>query len=421
MKLKDIWNEFYTKVLPLLGIVSIIMVCIELLGGFAGQNFAFSLLGTYVSLTVWHYFLVNYLNKKILPRYIKNMRGDTKISMFVFFIEGIIWGFLVGSIAGFLSSGEINFGVLLPYTGYIAIFLAIFLVGVYWVTKIYQKRINKKLEEYKKQNGEPITRDFEQPRIEMLREFADYSSDEKYRRNITYEYTLGEKEKYRDIIKKYGLDSITAGKEDLDLIFALCRWASDTFGEDGNSGFPAKRGARAIIKFAKKNRGINCWLKCTLLAEMLRAYGIKAYHVHCQSFEEPYRSTNSLVHAYSESLKKWIMLDPVLYVHLKDKNGNIINIPEFRNIIITGEEFYVNADAKNFWGETVTPEKYREIMATYMFRFSRAEKHYYGSDIGLDNNPVRQLIPEKYLKYTENFSEYNKQSFVLSEKDFWET
>jgi len=56
----------------------------------------------------------------------------------------------------------------------------------------------------------------------------------------------------------------------------------------------------------------------------------------------------------------------------------------------------------------------------YLFRFSRAEKLYYGSEIAMDNNPFRHLIPEKYLKYTGNFNEYQKRSIVLLERDFWD-
>jgi hypothetical protein len=288
------------------------------------------------------------------------------------------------------------------------------MIIIFFIIKSYNKRVNQKLQEYK-DNIDAV--DFGKSHLEMLREFAGYSTDQKYSRGINFEYELGAKEKYQKIIKLFALDKVTEGKQDTDLIFALLKWLYETFGQDGNSGYPDKRDANSIIKFAQKKGGkINSHMHCMLLAELLRAYGIKAYHVLCLRFEEPHNNYDALVHAYSESLNKWIMLDTGSNVCLRDKDNNYISIPEFRNMAVNGEEFFMNSDAKT----DPDCKKFSEYWATYMIRFSRAEKNYYGSDIWHNNTPNKMLIPEKYLKYTQNFGEHVKPNLFLSERDFWE-
>ena len=425
MKLVNIWKELYSKVFPMYALVSLIIIFVQLTStsiNLRGDRLALSLLVAYVSVTFWYYAVNKYLNNNLLPRYIKNIRSNGKIQIIVSLIEVSLFTLLVGIAAGFIFS-YINFPFLLMITAITTGFLAVVLPILYFLEKLYYKRINQKLEEYKRQHGEPIIEYSSQSRIEILREFADYSTDEKYLRNIKYEYTLGEKEKYKNIIKKYKLDEVTSGKKDVDLILALAKWASDIFGGGENRGYPLKRDANSIIKHTKKNNGhINVHLRCILLAEILRAYGIKAYHVLCNCFEEPCHRYVAVVHAYSENLNKWIMIEPFLYICPKDKNNNFISIPEFRNMIINSEEILINNDAKTFNenGVTYPIDTHIERISQYMFRFSRAEKNYYGSDIGFKNNTERHLIPEKYLKYTENFNGDKKQSLVLLERDFWD-
>jgi len=386
---------------------------LDLFTGILGANFKYSFLSACILVTITYY-----LNGKVLQKYI-NMSGDKIFIYIINIAEVFIFVIISGMVIRLARDGEIDFPAVFKAGRDAVIVLTILFSMFYAILKAKTKAMNKKLREYNNQDNQ---NNQNESRIEMLCEFAGYSADEKHRKNINYEYELGEKEKYKKIIKKYGLDDIAAGKKDVDLILALSKWSSDIFPGGENRVFPARRNANTIIKSGRRNGGhITGHLRCILLAEILRAYGIKAYHVLCRQFEEPSRNYLALVHAYSEDLNKWIAIEPFMYCYFKDKNNNFISIPEFRNMLINGEEILMNSDAKTLYenNKVFTPGEYFERIQQYMFRFTRTEKNYYGSDAGSKNNNTINLIPEKYLKYAQNFSAREKQNFILSERDFW--
>lgn len=156
-----------------------------------------------------------------------------------------------------------------------------------------------------------------------------------------------------------------------------------------------------------------------LLAEICRAYGIKAKHITCMPYEEPFDDCHVVVHAYSERLCQWIMLDPTNHLYLKDKQGNLLDIPKFRQILLDDEVLNINEQA-SYNGMPFNLEDYREYMTKNIFRFQGSLNYSFGSEDGRNGNRQVLLLPKDYEFKDVNTDDYYKDSIIVrNDKYFW--
>ena len=146
---KKIWSEFETKLCPLYGTTSIVLLAMQFFGLDIADSmggYEKTLLRSYIFLTIWYY-----TSYRILPKYIKNMRKNNKNFFTVQVIQIPVLWTLIDIVWRFVTNRNINFSTLARSY----IFMVIMLVIIYtiWLLaeKAYYKRINKKLQEYKQQ------------------------------------------------------------------------------------------------------------------------------------------------------------------------------------------------------------------------------------------------------------------------------
>jgi len=251
-------------------------------------------------------------------------------------------------------------------------------------------------------------------RNDVLKEYAAYGQKVS---DITFEYFFDERQKVADIIAKHNLDELVQGKTDVETAIALMNWLCSNYTHGNPPG--GLRGAtpQALMENADNWGGrTNCFGFALLLSQMLRAYGIKAFHAHCLPYEEPFDDCHVIVSAYCPSLGKNILLDPSDNLYLRNKAGEIISVEELRNIIIANEEFTANPD-NSLYPDTL--EDYRDYMAKNLIRIQRSPVNGYG--ICPDSDERITLLPEKYMQeYAHHFSEKEQQGFVTSKEYFWQ-
>ncbi len=244
----------------------------------------------------------------------------------------------------------------------------------------------------------------------QLAEYSEYAEDGV---EIPFTYELNQRENYEELICEYDLDSLVKGYRDVALMEVLLNWVSSNFKHDGGSGMPEGRDAITLINYCKEYGGINCRGVAVILAEMLRVYGIPAKHITCIPKEAEFDECHVVVHAYSEELKQWIMLDPTYKLILQDKNGNYVSLPMFRNSLVNDIELKANENAGRNGG-AFNLDNYRRYMTKNVFRFTSATNFYFGAENGKYGNVENMLVP---LNYTDDKSERN----TSSESAFWAT
>jgi len=283
-------------------------------------------------------------------------------------------------------------------------------------TNIQYKRVSDIPEDgqlqYKPENI--IVPGTDKTRIGILKEYSVYS-DEKSVIPFSYEYKLFEPAP--GILQKYDYNRYIAGfeKSDDSLAFSLLDFVCDNFKHDGLNGMSQKCKAEDIIAFCElHNHKTNCRGLAILLASLLRMNGIKASHITCMPYEDPFDDCHVVVDCLLPSGQR-IMLDPTYRLYLKKEDNSYVSLPQLRKMLINDETYYANKDA-SYNGTGFDINEQRQYMTKNTFRFSRATICCDGYD---ENSLHRvELIPIGYS--VDKFSEHRKNEFVYNESEFWD-
>lgn len=253
----------------------------------------------------------------------------------------------------------------------------------------------------------------DETRIALLKRYADYAAGT----GKAYEtkYVLGGRTP--SILKKYNFTSCLQGVDPAsdDIAFRLLDFVCDHFRHDGSSGMPRSRKIKDIIAYCEEHEGkINCRGLSILLASLLRLRGIKARHITCMPYEDPFNDCHVVVDCLLPSGKR-IMLDPTYRLYLTDEKENYVSLANLRKMLLAGAPFFPNEKA-SYNGGDFDRADYREYMTKNTFRFSRGTCY----QDGAEENTVRriELIPAGYP--TEKFSDSAKSEFIHDSAAFWQ-
>lgn len=246
----------------------------------------------------------------------------------------------------------------------------------------------------------------EKTRLEILREHADYQPGGEKIGESSYELCA----KAPDILKKYDFDSYFEGisPDSDEIALAVLAFVCDHFGHDGCSGLGKNRTIEGQIRFCEEHNGkANCRGLAILLAALLRLKGIKARHITCMPYEEPFEDCHVVVDCELPSGER-IMLDPTSRLYYTDKDGKYVSLRHLRRMLIDGEELFPNKDA-SYNGGTFDAEYNQNYMTKNTFRFFRG---FTFSD-GIDEHLI-DLIPLLYVK-----DQIKGRAFTTDEDEFW--
>lgn len=228
-----------------------------------------------------------------------------------------------------------------------------------------------------KKNALPIAIDMDKAKLELLRESPPYALEGS---GIDWTYAPPSDSILSLDRKYFNLDSIAGTGDDISRMKNLLYWLHDLVRHDGNSYNPKSRTLIDIYETCRdEKRGVNCRMMAIMLTEALLAQGIPARYLTCQpKLWEFDTDCHVITMAWSDSLKKWIWLDPTFAAYVTDDKGLLLHPGEVRERLIAGLPLVLNADANWNHKETMTKEEYLD---KYM-----AKNLYYISAI-TDNRP----------------------------------
>ncbi len=251
-------------------------------------------------------------------------------------------------------------------------------------------------------------------RIELLKQYAAYDRSKEY--GCENAFVLdGE---VPEILKKYGYYEYINGFDHTndEIVFRLLDFVCDNFGHNGTKGLGAGRTISDLIAFCESNEmKTNCRGLAILLASLLRLNGIKAQHITCMPYEEPFGDCHVVVDCLLPSGER-IMLDPTSRLYYKDKNGKYVSLSRLRELLIADEPIIENPTA-SYNGNGFSKDDNRNYMIKNTFRFARCTLNKDGVDGRMENSRYIELIPRDYP--TEKFPKQRKEDFVNNDIDFW--
>ena len=254
----------------------------------------------------------------------------------------------------------------------------------------------------------------EKTRLELLQVFSEYDRD----KECSYTDTFVLDGEVPQVLEQYNYSEILKGLDRTkdEIVFGLLDFVCDHFQHDGRHSFGTDCSIEALILFCEKNNGkMNCRGLAILLASLLRMNGIKARHITCMPYEDPFDDCHVVVDCLLPSGSR-IMLDPTFRAYLKDQYGAYVSLAHLRRMLTQGEPIFENASA-GYNGTGFPREYYREYKKKNTFRFSRCTLSKNGVDGWKEGFPYIELIPKGFP--AERFSESKRSGFVNNDIAFW--
>lgn len=254
----------------------------------------------------------------------------------------------------------------------------------------------------------------DKPRIQLLRQYAEYDRSKTY--GCADEFALGGD--IPPILEKYNYSEYIQGLDPAadEIAFKLLDFVCDHFGHNGCGGSGGSK-ITDIISFCEKNNNqANCRGLAILLASLLRLNGIRAQHITCQPYEDPFQDCHVVVDCLLPSGRR-IMLDPTWRLYLRDKEGEYISLPRLRELLLADEPLFENPTA-GYNGAGFNKASHRDYMIKNTLRFSRCTLNKEGVDGQTERSRYITLIPQSYP--AEKFPESKRADFVYNDVEFWQ-
>ena len=211
--------------------------------------------------------------------------------------------------------------------------------------------------------------------------------------------------------KGFNLDSIAGQGSDVLQILNLMHWIHDLVPHDGMNGNPEVKNAMSMLEVCKKeSRGLNCRGLALVLNECYLSLGIKSRVVTCLpkdslKVDQDCHVINSV---YSESLKKWIWVDPTFDAYVMNEKGELLSIEEVRERLISDKTLILNPDANWNNKSTQTKEDYLEnYMAKNLYILECLSTSEYNMETSAEGKTFKyiKLLPLDYFEQTPDKTE----------------
>lgn len=205
-------------------------------------------------------------------------------------------------------------------------------------------------------------------RIDVLRRYSSY---DRTKVKVRHSVKMVLNRPIPEILNKYNYSAYcntNTGNKD-EIVFSMLDFVCDNFSHTSNASLRNDRSMTGIIKNCEKTGAkTNCRGLSLILAELLRMNGIKARHITCKPYEEPFQDCHVVVDCLMPSGAR-IMLDPTYRLYLTDDNGEYISLAQLREGIICGKTFHPNA-AASYNGAEFNYDDYIEYMTKNVLRFN---------------------------------------------------
>lgn len=164
------------------------------------------------------------------------------------------------------------------------------------------------------------------------------------------------------IRKHFNLDSVAGNGDEISKIKNLLSFVHNLVRHDGQH-WVVPAGSIELVDSCRINgSGLNCRLMAHMLNEFYLSMGFKSRYVTCMP--KVFISDCHVINVvWSETLNKWLWVDPTFDAFVMDENGNMLSIQEVRERLIKNQPLVLNDYAN--WNNKIkqTKENYLE---TYM-------------------------------------------------------
>lgn len=256
--------------------------------------------------------------------------------------------------------------------------------------------------------------------VYILKRGKEYNKLDK-RELPAFSYQDSSNQHLAELRKAFNLDSLAGGGNEISKILSMMHWMHNLITHDGNKGNPEIRNALNMINVCKKeNKTLNCRGLAIVLNECYLAMGFKSRFVTCLPKDSLGKDNDCHVinMVFSNTLKKWLWVDPTFDAYVMNEKGELLGIEEVRERIINDKPLILNPEANWNHKSSQTKERYLyNYMAKNLYILECPVKSEYNYETHADGKTMEyiRLLPLDYFKQvpdsetTEN-KKYNSKT-----------
>ena len=232
-----------------------------------------------------------------------------------------------------------------------------------------------------------------------------------------FTYQSAENRNLQNVKNYFNLDSIAGNGDEISKITNLLFFVTNAIKYDGSNWALCEFDAIDFYNYHKATgKGINCRHMAMTLNEVYLAMGFKSRYVTCMPKDEDDPDCHVINIVYSETLKKWLWLDPSHGIYVMDENNNMLSISEVRERLINNLPLKLNAETgrtKEWYLDYYMAKNLYWLQCANISRFN-TESRYRNRDSDLK---YVSLLP---IGYGEN-NQYLKNGVITHDSDyFWQ-
>lgn len=216
----------------------------------------------------------------------------------------------------------------------------------------------------------------------------------------------------------FNLDSIAGSGDEISKIKNLMYWVHNSIRHDGSSYNPKTKNAIAFAQICKKEgRGINCRMMAIMLNECYMAMGWKSKYMTCMPEDSTDTDCHVINAVFSNTLNKWIWMDPTFAAYVSDERGNLLGLSEVRERLIKGLPLVLNDDANWNHKQKETKQMYLDnYMAKNLYQLECPVEFRFGEEsVGMQRPKYIVLVPHGFKTYRANQVDF----ITADENQFW--
>lgn len=222
----------------------------------------------------------------------------------------------------------------------------------------------------------------------------------------------------KQVREYFRLDSVAGNGDELSRIKNILTYCHNTIRHDGSNYAFAENDAIDLYHYYKvTGRGINCRQLATVLMEMYLSMGFKARIVSCMPMDSNDYDSHVINCVWSETMRKWLYVDPTMNAWVTDENGVMLSIAEVRERLVDGRPMALNDEANHNNENKQNKEYYLETyMAKNLYIIACPMECKFNTESRYRNSLVDfiQLVPS-------GFDYYTHPRYTTSDPDiFWQ-
>lgn len=204
------------------------------------------------------------------------------------------------------------------------------------------------------------------------------------------------------LVREYfQLDTIPGKDNELEHIKNILHFAHDNIRHNGSNRTICEFDAIDIYNYHRATgNGVNCRQLAISLCDMYLALGYKARVVTCLPANPDDYECHVINSVYSQTLDKWLYIDPTMDAWVMDESNNMLSIAEVRERLIDGRPLVLCETANWNHEQQQTKEYYLyEYMAKNLYYFVCKSRSFFNQESiyrSTDNEDIR-LIPAGFV------------------------